>query len=353
MTEIGYALSSEEHAPNDLVRYARRAEQAGFTFALISDHYHPWIDRQGHSPFVWSVIGAIAHATQRLRLGTGVTCPMIRLHPAIVAQAAATAAAMMPGRFFLGVGTGENLNEHITGDRWPPYELRREMLEEAVQVIRLLWSGGSRSHYGKHYTVENARIYTLPDEPPPIMVAGGGPASAELAGRIGDGLIGTAPKQGLLKQFDAAGGTGKPRYGQVTVCWARDEATARRTAYEIWPTAAIEGELSQELPTPAHFEQAVQMVGEEQVAKTIICGPDPKRHIEGIKKFVEAGYDHVYVHQVGHDQEGFFQFYEQQILPEFQESRAKERGRNHLRQHGVQLGSLFQESRAKERGKNG
>ena len=171
--EIGYALSSEEHAPADLVRYARLAEERGFTYALISDHFHPWTDRQGQSPFVWSVIGAIAEATERLRLGTGVTCPTIRIHPAIIAQAAATAAALMPGRFFLGVGTGENLNEHILGDRWPEGRVRLEMLEEAIEVIRLLWQGGYQSHHGTHYTVEQARLYTLPDEPPPIMVAAG------------------------------------------------------------------------------------------------------------------------------------------------------------------------------------
>src|ERR687883_157173 len=192
MVELGYALSSEEHTPNDLVRYARRAEEVGFAFALISDHYHPWLDQQGQSPFVWSVVGAIAHATQRLRLGTGVTCPTMRIHPAIVAQAAATAAAMMPGRFFLGVGTGENLNEHILGDRWPEADVRREMLEEAVEVIRLLWQGGQRSHHGRHYTVENARVYTLPETPPPIIVAASGPKAAELAGRIGDGFWGVA-----------------------------------------------------------------------------------------------------------------------------------------------------------------
>jgi coenzyme F420-dependent glucose-6-phosphate dehydrogenase len=325
MTEIGYALSSEEHEPNDLVRYARRAEEAGFTFALISDHFHPWIDRQGHSPFAWSVIGAIAHATQRLRLGTGVTCPLIRYHPAIIAQAAATAAVMMQGRFFLGLGTGENLNEHILGDRWPPYAVRRSMLEEAVRIIRMLWEGGQQSYHGEYYTVENARVYTLPDTPTPIYVAAGGTASAEMAGRIGDGLISTAPKAELLKQFDAAGGAGKPRYGQITVCWAQDEATARRIACEIWPNAAVEGELSQELPLPAHFEQAAKMAGEEQVAKTVICGPDPERHIQGIQQFVKAGYEHVYVHQVGPDQEGFFNFYERHILPEFHATHAKER----------------------------
>jgi G6PDH family F420-dependent oxidoreductase len=328
MIELGYALSSEEHTPNDLVRHARRAEEIGFTFALISDHFHPWVDSQGHSPFVWSVIGAIAHATERLRLGTGVTCPTMRIHPAIIAQAAATAAAMMPGRFFLGLGTGENLNEHILGDRWPPYDTRRLMLEEAVEVMRLLWQGGQQTHHGTFYTVENARLYTLPDEPPPIMLAAGGPSSAELAGRIGDGLISTSPEESVIEEFDAAGGTGKPRYGQVTVCWAADEAQARRTAYEIWPNAANQGELSQELPTPAHFEQVAKMVSEEQVAKSVVCGPDPERHIKAIREFADAGYDYVYIHQVGSDQEGFFRFYEQHVLPEFQGTRAQERGRS-------------------------
>ena len=315
MVQIGYALSCEEHPPNDLVRYARRAEEVGFTFALISDHYHPWIERQGHSPFVWSVIGGIAHATQRIVLGTGVTCPTMRIHPAIIAQAAATSAAMMPGRFFLGVGTGENLNEHIVGHRWPPYDVRLERLEEAVQVIRLLWQGGTQTHRGRYYTVENACIYTLPDEPPPIMVAASGPRGAKAAGRIGDGFITTAPKAELLDQFEAGGGAGKPRYGQVAVCWAKDEASARRTVHEIWPNIAVKGELTQEIPTPAHFEQAAAMVREDDVAQLVPCGPDPERHIAAVKEFVDAGYDHVYLHQIGPDQEGFFQFYEREVLP--------------------------------------
>jgi len=315
MAEFGYALSSEEHAPNELVRLARRAEEAGLTFALISDHYHPWIDRQGHSPFVWSVIGGIAQATQHLVVGTGVTCPTMRIHPGIIAQAAATSAAMMPGRFFLGVGTGENLNEHIFGDRWPTHDMREEMLEEAVDIIRMLWQGDPVTYRGVYYTVENARIYTLPDQPPPIFMAASGPHAAEAAGRIADGFITTAPETDLLKRFEEGGGTGKPSYGQLTVCWAQDEATARRMAYEYWPTAAIRGELTQELPTPAHFEQAAKMVREEDVAQTIICGPDGARHIAGIKEFVDAGYDHVYVHQIGPDQEGFFRFYESEVLP--------------------------------------
>jgi coenzyme F420-dependent glucose-6-phosphate dehydrogenase len=317
MVALGYALSSEEHPPNDLVRYAQRAEEVGFTFALISDHYHPWIDQQGHSPFVWSVLGGIAQRTQRLRLGTGVTCPTIRLHPAIIAQAAATAAAMLPGRFFLGVGTGENLNEHILGDHWPAHDQRLEMLQEAVEVIRLLWQGGFQTHRGDHYTVENARIYTLPEALPAILVAASGPKSAEAAGDWGDGLISTAPEESLLKHFEAAGGAGKPRYGQCTVCWAADEASARRTAHKYWPNTALKGELSQELPTPAFFEQAAQLVREDDVAQRIVCGPDPAKHIAQIQEYANTGYDHVYVHQVGPDQEGFFRFYAQDVLPKF------------------------------------
>jgi len=315
MPQIGYAMSSEEHTPNDLVRHARRAEEVGFSFALISDHFHPWVDRQGHSPFVWSVLGGIARATERMPVGTGVTCPTIRIHPAIIAQAAATVAAMMPGRFFLGVGTGENLNEHILGDRWPPHDVRLAMLEEAVDVMRLLWQGGTKTHRGQYYTVENARLYTLPDEPPPIMVAASGPKAAEAAGRIGDGLINTAPDAQVAQTFERSGGAGKPRYAQVTVCWARDEAQARRTAHEIWPNAGLTGELSQELPTPAHFEQAVELVTEDAVAEQVVCGPDPERHIAQIRKYLDAGYDHVYVHQVGPDQEGFFEFYSRSVLP--------------------------------------
>lgn len=319
---LGYTLSSEEQRPLDLVRQAARAEECGFEFALISDHYHPWIDRQGQSPFVWSVLGGIAEATERLVLGTGVTCPLLRIHPAIVAQAAATAASMLPGRFFLGVGTGENLNEHVLGQRWPSTEIRREMLEEAVEVMRLLWKGDLASHRGPHYTVENARIYTLPEEPVDVMVAAAGSQAAELAGRIGDGLIATSPDASVVEAFDAAGGSGKPRYGQVTVCWAEREEDARRTALEWWPNAALEGPLGQELPLPSHFEAAAQMVTEDTIAAAIVCGPDPEAHATRIDEYLEAGFTHVYVHQVGEDQDGFLRFYASEILPRYQRTPA-------------------------------
>jgi len=317
MTEIGYALSSEEHPPDALVRQAKAAEEAGFTYALISDHYHPWVSRQGHSPFVWNVIGGIAQATTTLRLGTGVTCPMIRIHPAVVAQAVATSAAMMPGRFFFGVGTGENLNEHILGDRWPSVDERQQLLEEALEIMRALWQGGLVSHDGPAYTVDRARLYTLPDEPPPVYVAAAGPESAELAGRIGDGLITTSPDEEVVEAYRGAGGDG-PRYGQVTVCYGEDERAARKLAREIWPNAALKGTLSQELPAPYDFEQAASsMVSEEDIGETLPCGPDPERHLEAIREYEQAGFDHVYVHQIGPDQEGFLRFYREHVLPRF------------------------------------
>jgi G6PDH family F420-dependent oxidoreductase len=281
---------------------------------LISDHFHPWIDRQGHSPFVWGVLGAISQVTERLVVGTGVTCPTIRTHPAIIAHSAATAGAQMPGRFFLGVGSGENLNEHVLGDRWPEWDVRAEMLEEAVEVIRALWTGEVTSHRGRHYTVQNARIYTLPPEPIPIHVAASGERMAELAGRIGDGFIGTGPDRPVIEAFREAGGSG-PMFGQVTVCWAASEREARRTAHRYWPTAAIRGEATQELPNPAHFEQLAEMVTEDQVAEAIPCGPDPEVHLAKVREYIDAGYDHVYLHQVGPDQTGFLEFARRELLP--------------------------------------
>jgi coenzyme F420-dependent glucose-6-phosphate dehydrogenase len=322
MVEIGYKLSSEEHRPNDLVRYAAMAEDAGFTFALISDHYHPWIDTQGQSPFVWCVIGGVAQSTKRLRLGTGVTCPTVRMHPAIVAQATATAAAMLEGRFFFGVGAGENLNEHVVGQGWPETEVRQERLREAVEVIRMLWRGGYQSHHGRHYTVENARLYTLPQTLPPLMIAAGGPKSAQAAATLGDGLIGTSPDKEMLSKFDAAGGRGKPKIAEITVCWAPDERSARRTAHQWWPTAAMESSLAWELPLPKHFEDVAKLVTEDAVAETIICGPDVERHVDGIKKYADAGYDQICVHHVGPDQQGCLKFYEHDVLPRLRKLRA-------------------------------
>jgi coenzyme F420-dependent glucose-6-phosphate dehydrogenase len=315
--ELGYAFSSEEHSPADLVRHARAAEEAGFGFGLISDHIHPWVDAQGHSGFVWSVIGAIAKATERFKIGTGVTCPMIRIHPAIIAHAAATSACLMPGRFFLGVGTGENLNEHVLGAKWPAPDERLEMLEEAIDVMRLLWQGDYQTHRGKHYTVENLRIFDLPDEPVEVAVAAMQPKAAELAGRIGDALINVAPKKEIVKQFDEGGGKGKPRYGQVTVCFAESKEQAKKTAFEVWPNALIEGSASQELPLPGDFEQLVEDRQPDELEGKLVLGNDPEEYQKELQEYDEAGYTHAYIHQIGPDQEGFLKFAKSELLPRY------------------------------------
>jgi len=315
MTRYGYALSSEEHRPADLVRNAAEAEETGFEFALISDHYHPWTDSQGHSPFVWTVLGGIARETSTLEVGTGVTCPTIRIHPAIIAQAAATTADLFGGRFFLGVGTGENLNEHILGDHWPIYDERAGMLVEAIEVMRGLWEGELYSHRGEHYVVENARIYSLPDELPRIVIAASGPDTAALAAEHGDGLIVTSPERTVLDAYRKAADTSGPIYGQVTVCWATSAGEARQTAHRIWPNAGVPGDLSQELALPRHFEQASSLVTPDSMAAHMPMGPDPEPYVEAIREYVDAGVGQVYLHQVGPDQEGFFRFFREELAP--------------------------------------
>jgi len=313
--ELGYALSSEEHSPEDLVRNARAAEQAGFRFGMISDHIHPWTDAQGHSAFVWTVLGSIAQTTGELRIGTGVTCPLIRIHPAIVAHAAATVGCLMPGRFFLGVGTGENLNEHVLGAKWPAPDERLEMLEEAVEVMRLLWQGGYQTHRGKHYTVENLRIFDVPDGGVEVAVAAMQPQAAELAGRIGDALVNVAPKEKIIDKFEKAGGEGKPKYGQITVCYAKSKDEAKQTAFEVWPNALVEGSASQELPLPSDFEQLVEDRDADELDGTLTLGPDPDEYLEQVKEYEKAGYTHVYFHQVGPDQDAFLAFAQNELFP--------------------------------------
>ena len=313
--ELGYALSAEEHAPADLIRNAKLAEEAGFGFGLVSDHIHPWLDRQGHSGFVWSMIGAIAQTTTSLRLGTGVTCPLIRVHPAIVAHAAATCACLMPGRFFLGVGTGENLNEHVTGAKWPAPDERLGMLEEAVGLMRELWNGDYVTHRGKHYTVENLRIFDVPDDGVDVAIAAMQPNAAELAGRIGDGLNNVAPQKEIVERFDDGGGKRKPKYGMITCCWAKSKEEAKKTTFEIWPNVLIEGSASQELPLPKDFEQLVEDRDPEDLEGTLTLGPDPDEYLDAVKEYDKAGYTHVYFHQVGADQEGFVRFARDELLP--------------------------------------
>jgi len=313
---IGYTLSCEEFGPQTLVDNARRAEQAGFDFVGISDHFHPWTNRQGQSPFMWSVLGGISQVTSEIRVLLEVVCPIMRVSPAIVAQAAATSAALLPDRFVLGVGTGEYLNEHITGEGWPHIDIRREMLAEAVDVIRQLWRGEWINFAGEYFTVEQAKLYTLPEHLPPIVVAGSGPKSAAMGGMIGDGFVSIAPKRELISAFEEGGGRGKPKYGQVLVCYADTEAEAREIAFRYWPNAGISGQATSELRLPAYFEQVAQTLTPEQATKQVALGPDPRRHIEAIRQFVDAGYDHVYVHQIGPRQVEFIQFYEREVLPE-------------------------------------
>jgi coenzyme F420-dependent glucose-6-phosphate dehydrogenase len=314
MVSVGYTLSSEEHGPGDLLLYGRIAEEVGFDFLTISDHFHPWTSRQGQSPLVWSVLGGLSVKTERVPILTAVTCPTIRIHPAIVAQAAATTAALLPDRFVLGVGSGENLNEHVIGMGWPHPQERLEMLDEAIHLMRLLWSGELVSEWTDHYTVDRARIYTLPDTPPPIAVAASATPAAELAGRAGDALISTSPEADLVKAFRDAGGTGKPVYGQLTVCYGPEESKAADEALEWWPNTSVPGELGVELAEPQHFEEAATLISAEDVAKKVVCGPDPGAIVEKAKDFVDAGFDHVFIHQVGPRQEEFLEFAKTDLL---------------------------------------
>jgi G6PDH family F420-dependent oxidoreductase len=315
--KIGCFLSSEEWGPRELVELAGKAQRAGFDRLWISDHYHPWNDEQGHSPFVWSVIGAIAAATENMTVTTAVTCPTIRIHPAIIAHAAATSAVLLGGRFLLGVGSGEALNEHVLGDRWPDADERLEMLEESVQVIRQLWEGGFQDHRGRHYRVQHARVYDLPDAPPSIVVSGFGPKAIDLAARIGDGYCTVSPDKEAVEQFRQNAKRGSLVQGGMKVCLGDDEAQARKLVHRLWPNEALPGELAQVLPTPQHFEQASELVTEEMVGEQVPCGPDLDRHIEKIEEFAAAGFDELYVNQIGPDQDAFFEAYAEHVLPRF------------------------------------
>lgn len=316
-TTYGYFLAAEDYGPRELVEQARMAEQAGFTSLWISDHYHPWVGEQGHAPFVWSVIGALADATS-LPVQTAVTCPTVRTHPAVVAHAAATSAVMLgEDRFRLGVGTGEALNEHILGTVWPQTSVRLEMLEEAVGVLRQLISGRETSHYGRHYTVENARLYDVPDRPVPIDVAGFGPSAVELAARVGDGFVTMDADEEAVARFRRGGGGQQPARGGTKVCYDTDRARAVRTVRERWPNMFLPGELPQLLPTPAHFEQAGRLVSEQQVSESgMPLGDDPDEHVAALRAYAEAGFDAVHVNQIGSDLRGFFDFYRTSVLPQ-------------------------------------
>jgi G6PDH family F420-dependent oxidoreductase len=321
--KIGYFLSCEEYGPAELIDQAKMAEAAGFESLWISDHFHPWNDEQGESPLVWSVIGAIS-AVCSLPITTAVTCPTIRVHPAIVAQAAAISAVLTGGKFVLGVGSGEALNEHVTGARWPDIAVRLDMLEESVEVMRKLWAGGFVDHHGEHYVVENAQIYTRPEEPVPVYVSGFGPKAIEVAGRIGDGFITTMPDQDAISAFRDAGGAGKPVHAGYKVCWGPDDDTCIDLAYKYWPNSGLPGELSQVLPSPNHFEQASTLVTRDSIKDSIAYGSDVDRHVQAFRPFAEAGIDVVHISQMGAkekaaDAEGFFEFYRDQVLPRLRE----------------------------------
>ena len=296
--EFGYFLSTEEYTPQQLLEQAVLAEEAGFDKLWVSDHFHPWNDEQGQSPFVWSLIGAISQVCG-LHVTTAVTCPTVRTHPAIIAQAAATSAVLLDGRFTLGVGSGEALNEHILGGPWPTTDVRLEMLEESVEVIRKLWKGEVVNHRGRHYTVDTARIYTLPEQTPEIYLSGFGPKATELAGRIADGYISTMPDSELLGRFRDSGGQGKTAQVGFKVCYAETEDAGGAIAHRIWPNSGVPGELSQVLPSPKHFEQAAELVTQEMIQDKVACGPDAEAHLAAYEPFLEAGYDEVYVANMG------------------------------------------------------
>ncbi|WP_329038762.1 TIGR03557 family F420-dependent LLM class oxidoreductase [Streptomyces sp. NBC_01725] len=310
---IGYKLASEAFGPKELVRQAVLAERAGFDFVEISDHFHPWLDNQGHSPFAWTVLGSIAARTERIGLATGVTCPTVRYHPAVIAQAAATLALLSDGRFVLGVGSGERLNEHVVGPGFPAdVHTRHELLREALEIIRLLWSGGYRSYEGRHLRVEDARIFDLPDELPLIAVAASGPPSARIAAELGDGLFATEAEPEIVRHYREAGGTG-PRYAEVSVAWGADEHTAARAALDTTRWAVTGWKVMSELPNPVNFEAATTTVREEDILEKFACGPDPARVVEAVRRYVDAGFDRIVLMNAGPDPDGFLDFYTSEL----------------------------------------
>ncbi|MFN8040155.1 MAG: TIGR03557 family F420-dependent LLM class oxidoreductase [Acidimicrobiales bacterium] len=319
--QVGLHLSSEEHDARTLVETAAMAEALGFGSCSISDHYHPWADSQGHSPAVWPVVGGIATATDDLEVGTLVTCPILRFHPALVAQAAATAATMAPGRFFLGVGSGERLNEHVLGQHWPTAGVRLRMLEEAVEVIRRLWTGDLVSHHGEFFTVENARLYDVPDEPPPIYVAAAGPVALDLAGRIGDGLVALSPDAEMVETFREKAGADAPVVGMEHVCVAPSVDEALEVVDRWWPHAGVPSALNAELPLPAHFEAAAEPVTADQVRDQMVLGDDVGAHVDLVRRFAEAGFDRLWIHQIGPDQERAARFYVDDVAPAVESAR--------------------------------
>jgi G6PDH family F420-dependent oxidoreductase len=302
--QLGYTMMTEQAGPKDLVGHVVGAEDAGFDFAVSSDHYFPWLDEMGHSPHAWTVLGAAAQATSRIPLMTYVTCPSFRYHPAVVAQKAATLQILADGRFTLGLGSGENLSEHIVGGGWPPADVRQEMLVEAIQIIRDLFDGKGYTNFrGQHFDVESARLWDLPDERVPIGVAAGGAQACTIAGELGDALIATEPKPELVEYFDAAGGAGKPRIAQLPISFGTDEAAAITRAHTLFRWFGLGWKVNAELPGPASFDAASQFVRKEDVASAIPCGDDVDAVIEAAQAYADAGFTHLALVQIGGDQQ--------------------------------------------------
>jgi len=318
MIKFGYSISSEQLNPSEIVETAKKAEEYGFDFIMISDHFHPWIDKQGESAFVWSMIGAMSQVTDVIPIGTGVTATTIRIHPAILAQATATVARLLgDNRFLFGIGSGENLNEHVVGEGWPPIEIRHAMFRESIEIIKELWKGKNTTIYGNFYTVEDARIYTTPDNIPPIIVSAYGSKAAKIAGELGDGLVTTMVDEKVVQTFKDNGGNGKPMYIQFSVSYDEDEEKAIDNAYNIWPIAGLKGNLNTELRTPMDYEKAIQMVKKEDISEAMPCGPNLTKYKEQIQQAIDSGFDHIYLNQVGKEQEKFMQFYKTHIIPVF------------------------------------
>jgi G6PDH family F420-dependent oxidoreductase len=316
MAQIGYTMMCEQAGPKQLVRDVALAEEAGFDFGVISDHYFPWLESQGHAPYAWSVLGAAAQATDRIPLMTYVTCPIRRYHPAVVAQKAATMQLLSDGRFTLGLGAGENLNEHIVGGQWPIAAHRHEMLTEAVEIIRALWAGGSVTYRGKYFDVESARVWDLPETAPPLGIACSDQASCHLAGRHADVMIAVQPEPDLGRMFDEAGGKGKPRVGQIALAYDTDEKAAVKRAMDQFRWFTGGWRVNAELPLPASFDVASKTVREEDVITQMPCGPDVERHVAGIREFEAAGFTHIALIQVGADsQESFISWAATDLLP--------------------------------------
>jgi G6PDH family F420-dependent oxidoreductase len=317
MTEFGYTMMCEQSGPRELVGDLVAAEQAGFDFSVISDHYQPWLESQGHAPYAWSVLGAAAQATERIGLMTYVTCPTIRYHPAVVAQKAATTQILSQGRFRLGLGAGESLNEHVAGKGWPSVGARHEMLSEAVDIISALFRSSDRMSYrGQHFEVESAKLWDLPDQPVPIGIAVSGAESCRLAGEKADLMIAVEPKPRLGKMFDQAGGAGKPRVGQVAVAYDSDRAAAITRAHEQFRWFGLGWKVNADLPNPDSFESATQFVTEDQVAELLACGPDVADHVSKIKPYLDAGFDQVALVQIGGDQQrDFIDWAQRELLP--------------------------------------